>query len=187
MSDAKPPQKLAEEGKSAYKNGDFSNAASLFEAARQGYQAASDPLMAAEMANNASVAYLQGEDAQAALNAVEGTPAIFAEASDLRRQGMALGNYAAALEGLERNDEAADFYQQSADVLELAGESELRANVLQSLSSLQFRTGRQLQALASMQAGLDGIEKPNPRQRLLKRLLKIPFNMINKNQKKIDQ
>jgi tetratricopeptide (TPR) repeat protein len=186
MSEAKSPQILAEEGKSAYQNGDYANAASLFEAAQQGYQTAEDALMAAEMANNASVAYLQGEDAEAALKAVEGTAALFAQASDLRRQGMALGNYAAALEALERNEEAAEYYQQSADVLQQAGEDQLRSNVLHSLSALQFRTGRQLQALASMQAGLEGVKKPNPRQRLLKRLLQIPFNMLNKGQKKTD-
>ena len=186
MSETKSPNKLAEEGKSAYQNGDYTNASKLFEAAQQGYQAANDTLMAAEMANNASVAYLQDEDAEAALKVVEGTAAIFAQANDLRRQGMALGNYAAALEGLDRNEEAAEYYQQSAEVLQQAGEDQLRANVLQSLSTLQFRTGRQLQALASMQAGLEGVQKPNPRQRLLKRLLKIPFNMINKNQNKPD-
>lgn len=181
MSEARSPQKIAEEGKSAYQNGDFMNAAQLFEAARQGYETAGDSLTSAEMANNASVAYVQAGEADAALKAVEGTPAIFAAAGDLRRQGMALGNYAAAMEGLNRLQEAAEYYQQSAEVLQQAGEDQLRANVLQSLSTLQFRTGKQLQALASMQAGLEGMKKPNPRQRILKRLLDIPFSMLNKN------
>ena len=181
MSDVKSPEKLAEEGKSAYQNGDYLNAAQLFEAARQGYETGNDPLMAAEMANNASVAYLQGEEAESALKAVEGTPATFAAANDLRRQGMALGNFAAALDALDRAEEAAQYYMQSADVLEQAGEDKLRANALQSLSTMQFRTGRQLQALASMKAGLEGIKKPSPRQSFLKRLLDIPFNMLNRN------
>lgn len=181
MNNTTTPQSLADEGKSAYQNGDYPTAARLFEAAQEGYQTGNEILMAAEMANNASVAYLQAEDYENALNSVIGTAAIFAQANDTRRQGMALGNYAAALEALERYDEAMESYQQSADVLQQAGEDQLRASVLQSLSTLQFRTGRQLQALASMKTSLDGIKKPSPRQRLLKRLVQIPFNMINKN------
>lgn len=180
MSEAKTPQKLAEEGKSAYQNGDFLNAAHLFEAARQGFETAGDQLSAAEMCNNASVAYLQAGEAAEAFKVVDGAAAIFAAAGDARRQGMSLGNYASALEELGRLQEAAEYYQQSADVLKQAGEDQLRANVLQSLSALQFRTGKQLQALATMQAGLEGVEKPNPRQRFLKRLIDIPFRMMNK-------
>jgi tetratricopeptide (TPR) repeat protein len=112
-----------------------------------------------------------------------GTAAIFAAANDLRRQGMALGNRAAALEALERPEEAIEAYQQSADVLEQAGEDQLRANVMNSLSMLQFRSGRQLQALASMQNGLEGVKKPSPRQKFLKQLVNIPFQMMNRGKK----
>lgn len=174
------PQKLTAEGKTAYERGDFSAAASAFVAAAEGYQTAGDALNAAEMANNACVAYLQIGDAAQALKMVENTPAVFASAGDLRRQGMALGNLGSALEGVSRVDEAEQAFQQSADLLDQAGEKSMRANVLQSLSALQLRTGRQLQALASMQAGLDGVEKPTPQQSLLKRLLRIPFRLLNK-------
>jgi tetratricopeptide (TPR) repeat protein len=180
MSEITSPQKLAEEGKSAYQRGDYLDAAQAFEAARQGYAASEDALNAAEMANNCSVAFLQADNAEEALKAVEGTAEIFAQAGDLRRQGMAVGNRASALEALNRSEEAMEAYQQSADLLEQAGESSLRANALQSLSSLQFRTGRQLQALASMQTGLEGVKNPSPKQRFLKRLLRIPFDMLNK-------
>lgn len=174
------PQQLAEKGKNAYQAGNYQEAANIFEQAQQAFQAAGEALNAAEMANNACVALIQTGNHAAALKTVEGTAAIFSEAGDLRRQGMALGNYASALDGLDRYEEAAEYYQQAADVLEQAGEDQLRANVLQSLSALQFRSGRQLQALASMQAGLEGVKKLNPRQRFLKRLLKIPFDMINR-------
>ena len=173
------PEQLVAEGKDAYSRGDFLAAARSFTAASESYLAAGEALKAAEIANNASVAYLKAGDTQASLQAVEGTPQIFAEAKDLRRQGMALGNQAAALEANNRLDEAADLYQLSADVLKQAGEDQLRANVLQSLSALQLRTGRQLEALASMSAGLEDIKHPNPKQSLLKRLLRIPFRMID--------
>ena len=172
---------LVHEGKSAYQQGDFIAAARAFDAAADSYSISGNVLNAAEMRNNSSVAYLQAGEVQAALRAVEGTPAIFATAGDIRRQGMALGNLGAALEAMNRLDEAAKAYSQSAELLESIGENDLRAFVMKSLSALQMRSGRHIEALATMQAGLDGIEHPKPQQRLLKRLLKVPFKFLGKS------
>ena len=180
MSETISPQKLVDEGHAAYKSGDYEASAKAFEAAVQAYTEANDPLAAAETANNCCVAFLQADQAEAALKIVEGTDQVFEQANDLRRQGMALGNQATAFEALERFDEAIQAYQQSADILGQAGEDQLRASTLQSLSMLQFRMGHQLQALASMQNGLEGVKKPSPRQKFLKKLIQIPFNMVNK-------
>lgn len=172
------PKQLVDEGNNAYKRGDYLAAARSFTAAAESFTAIGETSKAAECANNASVAYLQAGDPQASLQAAEGTPQLFAQLGDLRRQGMAIGNQAAALEACGQLEEAADLYQQSADVLKQAGEDQLKANVLQSLSALQLRTGRQLEALASMSAGLEDIKHPNPKQSILKRLLRVPFRLI---------
>jgi tetratricopeptide (TPR) repeat protein len=182
MSETMSPKKLDQEGKAAYKRGDYGNSARCFQAAAEGYAALDDRLNAAEMANNCSVAYLQAGEAEAALKAVEGTPEVFAAAGDIRRQGMALGNLGSALEAVDRLDEAGEAYLQSAELLEQAKDTQARASVMQSLSALQLRTGRHLQALATMQAGLEGMERPSPRQRMLKRLLQVPYQMLNKGQ-----
>ena len=181
MSETTSPKELEKKGKSAYQRGDYLLAAEAFLSANQAYESAGDKLNAAEMANNCSVAYLQAEEPEEALKVVEGTAEIFAQAGDLGRQGMAMGNYAAALEALERVEEAIEAYLQSAKLLEQAGDDKLRADVMQSLSALQFREGRQLEALGSMQSGLEGVKKPSPKQRFLKRLLNIPFEMLNRN------
>lgn len=178
MNEAISPQKLAEEGKKAYQRSDFFAAAHAFEAAGQGFSATGDALSAAEMANNCSVAFLQAGDAPAALLAVEGTPSIFAAAGDTRRQGMALGNWAAALEALNRLDEAADAYCQSAEVLREAKEDAAYVQVMQALSALQLRMGRQIEALATMQAGLENAQRPTSKQRLIKQMLRLPFKFL---------
>ena len=183
MSETLTPKELEKQGKSAFQRGDYLEAAQSFEAARQGYEAQGEILASAEMANNCCVAYLQGEEPEKALKVVEGTDEVFSEAGDLTWQGMALGNFATALEQMDRVDEAIEIYLQSATILEQAGEDKLRANVLQSLSTLQFQEGRQLEALASMQSGIEGVKSPTPQQRVLKRLLNIPFDMMNKNKR----
>ncbi len=173
------PSQSAQAGKSAYQKEDYAAAAQHFLAAQAGY-AADDPLMACEMANNASVAFLADEDAAQALAVLEGVEAIFEQAGDVKRRGMTLGNRGAALEALGRTQEAETVYFQSAQLLEQAGEDQLRANVMHSLSVLQLNNGRQLQALVSMQQGLEGIKRPTPKQSFLKKLLNIPMDMIAK-------
>ncbi|MBN1536816.1 MAG: hypothetical protein JW908_08805 [Anaerolineales bacterium] len=172
------PDQLNQDGKDLYQKGEYLEAALTFTAAGKAYEAKGDFVMAAEMANNCSVAYLQAGDAQAAFDAVADTEQIFAEKGDLRRQGMALGNRASALEALEDIDGAAEYYQKSAEILQQCGEQEMRSQVLQSLSALQLKRGKQIDALFTMQSGLEGIEKPSIKQRILKKLLKLPMKFL---------
>lgn len=185
MDDILTPQLLTKEAKSAYRAGDFSTAARYYEAARQGYLTIDDALMAAEMANNCSVALLQAGENKAALQVVEGTDIVFIKTGDRKRQAIALGNQAAALEALGRIDEAEQKYWKAANIFKDLGETELRYPLMQSISRIQLSTGRQLQAVASMYAGINNIEKPTGKQRLLKRLLKIPFQLIDNQSKEL--
>ena len=178
MNEILTPQQIAKEAQSAYSQGDYAGAAQSFEAARQSYLSAGDEISAAEMSNNISVALLRAGDAQGALQVVEGTAEIFGNAGDQKRQALALGNQAAACEALNRLEEAEQLYWQSAEILKNINENDLRLPVMQSISALQLRTGRQLQAVATMQAGFENIEKPSTKQRLLKRLFNIPIKMI---------
>jgi len=185
MSEILTPQQIAKEAKSAYRAGDFATAALSFEAARQGYLSAHDAMMAAEMANNCSVALLLAGDNVGALQAVEGIEIIFLEAGDRKRQAMTLGNRAAALDALDRLVEAEQTYWMAAEIFKELGETELRLPLMQSISALQLRTGRHLQAVASMYAGVEKIEKPTLKQRFLKRFLGIPIQILNKQSKEL--
>ena len=174
------PKQLTKAGEGAYQAGEYQEAAQHFEDAAKGYAAQGENLVAAEMSNNQSVALLQAGDAQAALDAAVGTDEIFSAAGDTRRQAMAIGNTAAALDALGRLEEAEEAYHRSEALFAEIGEDKLRANVMQSLSQLQLRSGRQLEALASMQSGIEEIKRPSLRQRVLKRLLKTPFKLLDR-------
>lgn len=180
MSETLTPKELAAEGEAAYRAKRYAAAASAYERASQAYQRSGDSLSAAEAANNSSVAYLQAGNPQKALQMAEGTQDVFAEAGDLRRQGMAFANQAAALEALNRLKDAIEQYTQAADLLKQSGDRELRAMVLQNISSLQLRTGSQLQAMATMDSALENKPKLTFKEKFLKKLLKIPFDMLNR-------
>ena len=179
--DVLDPNQLAAEAKEAYQDGNFLEAAQFFQGAEESYRLSGDILNAAEMANNRSVSLLQAGDAEAALQAVTWTVEVFEKTNDIRRLALALGNKAAALEGCKQFDIAITHYQKSADLFLQIGDNELYISTMQSLSALQLRTGRQLEALATMQSGLNKIDRPGLKNRFLKKILDIPFRLLNRS------
>jgi tetratricopeptide (TPR) repeat protein len=156
-----------------YRAKDFKNAARLFGEAASLFLANGHELDAAEMQNNRSVALLQAGDARGSYEAVHGTAQVFFAAGDIRRQGMAYGNEASALNALGRLEEADQNYHFAADALENAGEDQLRANIMQALAIVQLRKGKFLEAALTMQLGLAGLKQPSLRQKILLALLRI--------------
>ena len=94
----KEPHQLEEEGNRAFAAGRYAEAARLFDEASRGFTLGRDNLRAAEMDNNRSVALLKGDQPGPALDAAAGTDKIFESNADVKKQAMALGNQAAALE-----------------------------------------------------------------------------------------
>jgi tetratricopeptide (TPR) repeat protein len=178
LSEVLPPNQLRDEARTLYRQGDFQAAVNLFLAAENGYKLAGDSLTAAEMANDRCVVLLLSGEPQRALEAVSGTDQVFASAGDFRRQAISLGNQGDVLEALKRSDEAMLSYEKAAELFKQAGEYELRAYVMKSISSLQFRKGRVWEALGTMYAGIEAIPNPSPSQRILKRLLSWPLKRL---------
>jgi tetratricopeptide (TPR) repeat protein len=180
MTETFRPDDLDKLGKDAFQKGRYSEAAEYFSAAAEGYRVLKDEIKAAEMANNTSVALLKGGDNQAALDAAQGTDAVFESAEDKRRQAMALGNIAAALESLNRIEEAIQYYEKADQLFKEIGEHELRAPVLQSLSTLQFKSGRSFEGLANLNAGFEEGSKSSLRRRILKAITELPIKFLTK-------
>ena len=166
------PVQIADQGKQAFESKNFIEAAELFRQAAEGFTAGNSALMAAEMMNNMSVALLQAGRAQEALNAALGTDQIFAEAKDIKRQGMAVGNQAAALEGLNRYDEAIAAFERSAELFAQAGEGDLRSMVMKSAAAIKLKTGKITDSAFKMMGSLDVKENPSFFERILKFFLR---------------
>lgn len=166
---------LAEQGKQEYGKGAFIFAADKFSQAAQAYSAVQDELNAAEMKNNQSVALLKAGKAEAALQATDGTEKIFQKAGDLKRQGIAVANRAAALEGLKKLNEAMAEYNRAADIFEKAGEGDMHSVVRKATAEIFLKRGyignTQLDVLDSLRL----VEKPTFTQRILKFMMRFGF------------
>lgn len=167
------PITLADEGKKTYEKGNFLAAADLFSQAAQAYAAAQDALNAAEMKNNESVALLQGGKAKDALEATEGTEEIFQKAGDIKRQGIAVSNRAAALEGLKKWKEALAEYDRAASLFEQIGEGDMHSIVRKAAANLNLKRGRVADSQMDIYDSLRLVEKPSFSQRIMKFLMRI--------------
>ena len=170
------PQELAQSvkaGKEAFEGGRYQAAADRFRAAAEDYSALGRAADAAEQSSNLSVTLLKLGRAHEALAAAIGTDEIFAAAGDVRRQGIALNNQAAAYEQLGRAQEALSAYERSSQLLEKAGEKELRAEVLKAAAGLQLRQGKLTDSGLRMIGVLEAKERPSFFERILKYALRI--------------
>jgi len=166
-------QQLSRDGKSAFEAGNYESAAGMFQRAAEGHLALKDEVSAAEMKNNLSVALLKLGRSREALEAAAGTEQIFAGAHDRKRQAMAIGNQAAALEALQRFDDALAAYERSAGLFAEAGEGDLRSMVLKSAAAIKLRRGKVAESAFKMIGSLEAKDKPSVFDRILKFLLRL--------------
>lgn len=171
---------LCEEAKLAYEASNYQSAADMFLEASHLFEADHDTLMAAEMANNRSVALLQAGEAQAALDACLGTERVFSEAGDKLREGLALGNQAAAYKELGLKKESLRLFRLSASKLEETGDKENLAIVHKTIAALQMETGDNLGAMSAMLDALRTKEKLTMREKFLRWLFSVASRMMPK-------
>ena len=173
--DTVKPIMLAEQGKKEYEQENYLAAADQFAQAAQAYVLLKDELNAAEMKNNQSVALLQAGKAKEALQATEGTEEIFRNAGDIKRQGIAVSNRAAALEGLKNWKEALAEYDRAASLFEEIGEGDMHSTVRKAAANLNLKRGRLTDSRMDVFDSLRLVEKPTFLQRIMKFLVRMGF------------
>jgi tetratricopeptide (TPR) repeat protein len=166
---------LAEQGKKEYEQENYLAAAERFSQAAQAYTLMKDELNAAEMKNNQSVALLQAGKAKEALQATQGTEEIFQKAGDIKRQGIAVSNRAAALEGMRKWQEALAEYNRAASLFEQVGEGDMHSIVRKAAANLNLKRGRLNDSQMDVFDSLRLVEKPTLVQRIMKFLVRMGF------------
>ena len=159
---------LDEQGKKAFREGNYENASQLFQQAADAYRIEENHLLAAESLNNLSVALVKANRPAEALEAVGATEKIFEEVGDMKRHAMALGNKAAALEALGKTDEAIELYETAVKIFHDLGEDDLKTFAIQAISEINLRKGKITNTAINALDAL--ISNPNPtlKQKILK-------------------
>jgi tetratricopeptide (TPR) repeat protein len=171
---------LKEQGLALFRQERLSEAAERFSHAAALFAAAGEAPEAAEMRNNLAVIHLADKNYAAALEAVTGTPEAFRAAGDRLREAQALSNLAAANEGLGELETAGEGYFAAIEIFTGLDERENRSACWKALSGLQIKQDKKLQALASMQAGLNlQSRKLSAREKTLKGLIDKAFKLMN--------
>ena len=179
MTQASPdPAVIAKKALAAYAKEQFDEAIELFQEAREGYDASGDPLQAAEIANNLSVALIQVGRHQAALDNLVGTYDIFLDRGEMIKAAQALGNEAAAHEGLNNWGRAESLYQQAAERFSDLDDHDSQRFTLQALSRVRLRQGRAIEAVSTMRGALETGTKNTWSNRLAKKILNIPSRIL---------
>jgi tetratricopeptide (TPR) repeat protein len=169
------PNVLADRGKQEYERGNYLAAADLFQQSAQAFSLTQDELNAAEMKNNQSVALLQAGKAREAFQATDGTEEVFKQAGDLKRQGIAVSNRAAALEGLKKWNDALGEYDRAASIFEEIGEGDMHSIVRKAAANINLKRGRIVDSQMDVFDSLRLVKKPTLMQRLMKFLVRIGF------------
>jgi tetratricopeptide (TPR) repeat protein len=172
------PTELKDAGLALFRQDKYVEAIAKFTEAAQRYEAQSDLAAAAEMRNNIGVMHIAEKNFEAALEAVVGTPDVFHAIGDKLREAQAISNIANILENLSRFDEAAKLYEQAIAMFTELNERENRAACWKALSNVQVKLDKKMQALASMQAGLNLSPNLSARERTLKGLIERAMGMI---------
>lgn len=174
------PTNLANNAKSAFERGDLEAAIEGFTSAKDDYHQAGDHLMAAEMANNLSVALLKSDRSEEAFQVVKGTEQIFLDAEDEYRAAMAYGNLASALEANGELQSAEEALEDAIRLFNKIGDKEHLMHTARALSQLQLRRGRPLEAVTTMQGGLEKQSKISVKNRILRSILSIPSRILGR-------
>jgi tetratricopeptide (TPR) repeat protein len=174
------PARAEENGKKFFRAGKFQQAAEAFSMAASSYLELGDETQAAEMRNNQAVALLKAKDPHGALAAVRGTDQIFLAGGQELNAAMALANQATAYEDAGEADKALQLFIEGAKLFKVLGEQEMYLQTMQSVSRIKFKQRNIPGALVSMQEGLEELERPNLRQKLLRNLLKFPQNYLER-------
>jgi phage baseplate assembly protein gpV len=107
------------------------------------------------------------------LQATDGTEQIFRKAKDIKRQGIAVSNRAAALEGLKKWDEALTEYDRAASLFEQADEGDMHSMVRKAAANINLKRGRITNSQMDVFDSLRLVEKPTWTQRIMKFLMRV--------------
>ena len=161
---------LQAQGIKLYTQHDYEAAGRAFQDAQSAYAEADQPDMVAEMQVNTGLVHRALGEHQQALELMQEALRTFQDLGDDKRAAQVLGNLGGVYLALSDKEQALNAYRQAADIFLELDETQLYSETMMALGSLQVRDGKIFTGAATYQIGLESLQDPSPRQKLMKRL-----------------
>jgi tetratricopeptide (TPR) repeat protein len=170
---ASSPQTAEVEGQQLFVQEKYYEAAEQFTLAQGAYADEGDELRAAEMLNNAGVAYRRCRKHKDAAEALEGAAVLFARLGDEPREAQVLGNLGGLYSKMKRYDRAEECFQSAIGRFQELDDRARQSETLRAMAIMRFKRGRRSEALATYEDALYFLPHPNFLQRVARLLLRI--------------
>jgi tetratricopeptide (TPR) repeat protein len=167
------PQAAEGEGQHLFAQEKYREAAKRFSLAQSAYADAGNDLKAAEMLNNAGVAYRRCRKHKEAANALEEARVLFARLDDQQREAQVLGNLGGLYSKMKRYDRAEECFHSAIGLFQDLDDRGRQSETIRAMAIMQFKRGQRSEALATYEDALYYLPNPNFLQRLARLLLKI--------------
>lgn len=164
-------QSLSSAGMKYFHKKNYTLAADYFSRAAEAAKEIQQETDEAEIRNNLSVTYLMSGNARQAYEAALGTDRVFAAHNDLKRQAMALGNIAQALEELKDYPQALIVYDEALVLLKGQNLNDIRSTLFRRKAIVQGKAGDTYQAVASLDSSIDAKPGQDIKDKFLKQFL----------------
>lgn len=164
-------RELQEQGVQLYSRQEYEAAARIFQQAVEAYQAEGQADMAAEMQTNVGLVHRALGEYQQALDVMQQALRVFQEQGDDFRAAQVTGNIGGVYYELNDKEQAYHCYRQAADTFRDLGQNNLYGETLVALAKLQFRDGKFTTGATTFEVGIEFLEHPTRRQKIIRRLI----------------
>lgn len=171
---------LKEQGIKMFRFGEYEEAAEHFREARALYERTGDKRGQAEMLNNLGAVYTQEDRWDEASEAFSKAGQIFETLDDQSGRAQTLGNLGAMYRHRGENETAVETLKQAVDLFHQAAEADKEAATLRLISRIRLGQARWLEALHFYDLSLACVQPPGLKERVLRTLLRIPFNLLSR-------
>jgi tetratricopeptide (TPR) repeat protein len=173
---------LKESGIRMFRFGEYEEATDLFQNAYNLYEELGDERSRAEMLNNLGAVHTQEEQWDKATEAFNDAMAAFKSLEDLDGQAQTLGNLGTMYRYQGDTEAAVQHLRQASDLFHEIGDRDKEAATLHLLSRIRLGQARWLEAIHFYDLGLACAEPPGIKERVLRRLVQIPYSILSRPQ-----
>ncbi len=172
------PNELQQQGVKLFRQHEYEAASEIFQQAREAYQQANQPDMAAEMQVNIGLVQRALGRHDQALALMREALQIFQEMGDRKREAQVLGNMGGVFAAQRDTEQAMTCYRQAAETFKALGEEEFYGQTLLAIGDLQIKSGHVMAGAAAYEAGLQSLKEVSGPQKILKGLMNVKRRLM---------